>query len=125
VFKESTAAAVRRMLESSLEDGGTATAAAVAGYRVAGKTGTVRKFGPEGYSEDRYQALFAGIAPARDPRFVMVVMLDEPQGDAYYGGQVAAPVFSAVMGEALRLMNVAPELGDSPALRLAHAGGAR
>ena len=125
VFKQSTAAAVRRMLETSLDEGGTATAAAVAGYRVAGKTGTVRKFGPDGYSEDRYQALFAGMAPARDPRFVMVVMLDEPQGDAYYGGQVAAPVFSTVMGEALRLMNVAPELGDSPALRLAQAGGGR
>jgi cell division protein FtsI (penicillin-binding protein 3) len=125
VFKASTAVAVRRMLESALEEGGTATAAAVTGYRVAGKTGTVRKFGPDGYSEDRYQALFAGMAPARDPRFVMVGMLDEPQGDAYYGGQVAAPVFSAVMAEALRLMNVAPELGEAPALRLAQAGGGR
>jgi cell division protein FtsI (penicillin-binding protein 3) len=125
VFKADTARAVRQMLEAAVDAGGTATAAAVTGYRVAGKTGTVRKFGPQGYAEDRYLALFAGMAPARDPRFVMVVMLDEPRGDKYYGGDVAAPVFSSVMAETLRLMNVAPDLSDSPALRLAQLGEVR
>jgi len=125
VFKADTAASVRRMLESVASVDGTAPDAAVLGYRIAGKTGTVKKFGPNGYSDDRYLSLFAGMAPARDPRVVMVVMLNEPRGEKYYGGQVAGPVFSAVMAETLRLLNIEPDVVADPALRVAHAGGVR
>lgn len=125
VFKAATAAAVRRMLESVASDGGTAPEAAVTGYRVAGKTGTVKKLGANGYSDDRYVSLFAGMAPARDPRVVMVVMLNEPRGEKFYGGQVAAPVFSTVMGETLRLMNIAPDLVFDAGVRVAQTGAAR
>ncbi len=109
VLDAEIAGQLQGMLEAVVEPGGTGQRAAVAGYRVAGKTGTVRKVGPEGYSEDRYVSLFAGFAPVSDPRFVVVVLLDEPTGEAYYGGQVAAPVFSQVMGQALRVRNVPPE----------------
>lgn len=103
------------MLESVVESGGTATGAAVSGYRIAGKTGTVKKVGAEGYSKGRYIALFAGIAPASRPRLAMVVMVNEPQGRKYYGGQVAAPVFAQVMAGALRLLNIPPDGEAAPA----------
>ena len=109
VLPENTAAQILAMLEAVVRDGGTGYRAAVNGYRVAGKTGTVRKTKAGGYSEDRYLSLFAGIAPASDPRLVMVVMIDDPKGGQYYGGQVAAPVFSRVMSGALRLLNVSPD----------------
>jgi cell division protein FtsI (penicillin-binding protein 3) len=125
VFTAETAASVRKMLEAVVAVDGTAPDAAVPGYRVAGKTGTVKKFGPDGYSDDRYQSLFAGMAPAQDPRFVMVVMLNEPRAGKFYGGQVAGPVFSEVMAETLRLLNVEPEVAIDPALRMANAGVAR
>jgi hypothetical protein len=85
----------------------------VPGYHVAGKTGTVRKLGPGGYTQDRYLSLFAAMVPASHPRLVMVVMIDEPGKKDYYGGLVAAPVFSRVMTDALRLLDVAPD--DLPA----------
>jgi cell division protein FtsI (penicillin-binding protein 3) len=97
------------MLETVVSKEGTAIQAAVPGYRVAGKTGTVKKIGAHGYSANLYNAVFAGIAPASNPRIVMVVMIDEPSAGDYYGGVVAAPVFSKVMGEALRLLNIAPD----------------
>ena len=125
VFSAETAAIVRHMLEAVVAPDGTAPDAAVLGYRVAGKTGTVKKFGPEGYSDDRYLSLFAGMAPARDPRVVMVVMLDEPRAGKFYGGQVAGPVFSRVMAETLRLLNVAPDVAIDPRLRVADAGEVR
>ncbi|MEZ5585724.1 MAG: penicillin-binding transpeptidase domain-containing protein [Sedimenticolaceae bacterium] len=125
VFSAATAVAVRRMLESVATTDGTAPDAAVLGYRVAGKTGTVKKFGPQGYSDDRYLALFAGMAPARHPRFVLAVMLNEPQAGKFYGGQVAGPVFSAVMAEALRLQNVAPDVAIDPSVRVAQGGAPR
>ena len=106
---------VRDMLEQVTGPGGTAQAARVAGYRVAGKTGTVRKSEAGGYSDSKYLAVFAGMAPASDPQFVMVVMVDEPSGGKYYGGLVAAPVFSAVMSGALRLLAVPPD--DAPLLQ--------
>ena len=125
VFSPSSAQTVRRMLESVVQADGTAPDAAVLGYRVAGKTGTVKKFGPNGYSDDRYLSLFAGMAPAHDPRIVMVVMLDEPRAGKFYGGQVAGPVFSAVMAETLRLLNITPDVAVDPALRVAAAGEGR
>jgi cell division protein FtsI (penicillin-binding protein 3) len=109
VMDKDTAVQVRQMLERVVQPGGTATRAAVAGYRVAGKTGTVRKSGVGGYVEDRYLSLFAGLAPVSKPRLVMVVMINEPANGDYYGGVVAAPVFSNVMAGALRLLNIAPD----------------
>ena len=122
-MSESTARAVRGMLESVVSTEGTAPAAAVPGYRVAGKTGTVKKSISGGYSDDRYLAVFAGMAPVSNPRLVMVVMIDEPDAGEYYGGKVAAPVFSKVMAGALRLMNIAPDGLDSISPRLATTGG--
>jgi cell division protein FtsI (penicillin-binding protein 3) len=121
VFDADVARDVRRMLESVVGADGTAPQAAVTGYRVAGKTGTVKKLGADGYSKDRYQALFAGIAPARDPRVVIAVVIDEPRAGKYYGGQVAGPVFSAVMAETLRLLNVEPDALSPASVRLASA----
>jgi len=89
--------------------GATGHKAAVPGYRVAGKTGTAWKAIPGGYSTDRYLSVFGGVVPASDPKLAVVVMVDEPQGAFYYGGDVAAPVFSNVTAGALRLMSVAPD----------------
>ena len=81
----------------------------VENYRVAGKSGTAKKANAGGYTEDSYQSVFAGIIPATAPRLSMVVMVDDPQGEEYYGGLVAAPVFSEVMSGAMRLLNIAPD----------------
>jgi cell division protein FtsI (penicillin-binding protein 3) len=108
IFSAQTVSAVRDMLEAAVERG-TGRLAAVPGYRVAGKTGTVHKTTTEGYSEDRYIALFAGMVPASQPRLVAVVVIDEPQGGEHFGGRVAAPVFAQVMTDALRLLNVPPD----------------
>ena len=100
---------IRKMLESVVSKKGTGSQAAVSGYRISGKTGTVKKASAGGYSEDSYVAVFAGMAPASNPRLAMVVTINEPRGDVYYGGKVAAPVFSKVMSGALRLMDIAPD----------------
>ena len=98
------------MMETVTQLGGTGTRAKVPSYRVAGKTGTVHKPGKSGgYEDDAYAAIFAGMAPASEPRLVCVVVVDQPQGEQYYGGEVAAPVFSRIMAESLRLLNVAPD----------------
>lgn len=107
---------VRAMMEEVVTRQGTGLKAGVPGYRVAGKTGTARKI-VGGHYSNRYFSLFAGMAPASDPRLVMVILIDEPKGGAYYGGTVAAPVFGATMGGALRILNVTPD--DMPNLRLA------
>jgi cell division protein FtsI (penicillin-binding protein 3) len=109
VIAPDTAAAVRRMLEEVVRPGGTGMKAAVQGYRVAGKTGTAWKFAAGGYSEDKYISIFAGLAPASDPRLAAVVVIDEPSGELYYGSDVAAPVFAEVMTESLRLLAVPPD----------------
>ena len=106
VISAETARAVRAMLELVTQPGGTAPRAAVPGYRVAGKTGTAHKQEGKGYSSSRYVASFVGLAPASNPRLIIAVMIDEPAGGAYYGGTVAAPVFSAVMGGSLRMLGV-------------------
>ncbi|MFO7648094.1 MULTISPECIES: peptidoglycan D,D-transpeptidase FtsI family protein [Halomonas] len=98
-----------RVMEASVQPGTGARRAMVPGYRVAGKSGTVRKTGSAGYVQDAYRSLFAGIAPVSDPRIVTVVMIDHPRGDSYFGGAVAAPVFSRVVGSALRLLDVPPD----------------
>jgi cell division protein FtsI (penicillin-binding protein 3) len=108
VSKES-ANAVRRMLEEVIRPGGTGTGAAVAGYRIAGKTGTSWKFAAGGYSKDKYISVFAGLAPASNPRLAAVIVIDEPSGGLYYGGDVAAPVFADIMADSLRLLAVPPD----------------
>jgi cell division protein FtsI (penicillin-binding protein 3) len=109
VISARTAAAVRKMLEMVTQPGGTATRAQVAGFRVAGKTGTAHKLVGETYASDRYISSFVGFAPASDPRLVIAVMVDEPGGKTYYGGEVAAPVFSTVMSGALRILGIEPD----------------
>lgn len=109
VLEENVANQVLAMLETVTAKGGTAKKARVPGYRVAGKTGTVHKVSAEGYEDHRYLALFAGVAPVNDPQIALVVVIDDPKGDQYYGGQVAAPVFSRIMAGLLRVTNVPPD----------------
>ncbi|MDP1659269.1 MAG: penicillin-binding protein 2 [Methylotenera sp.] len=106
VFSAATANHVKDMLELVVQPGGTAVKAQVLGYRVGGKTGTAHKLGDHGYVADKYVASFVGLAPASDPRFIIAVMIDEPSNGVYYGGTVAAPVFSAIMADTLRLFAV-------------------
>ena len=118
------AAEILQMLELVVEPGGTGGRARVAGYRVGGKTGTTRKSEAGGYSEDRYHSAFVGLAPMSDPRLSVVVVIDEPGGDAYYGGAVAAPVFSEIVDGALRILGIAPDDPEtirSPVISIAAA----
>lgn len=108
IFSDNTASKVLAMMETVVNEGGTATGAALESYRTAGKTGTARKAVKGGYG-DEYLAFFAGISPVSDPKIAMVVMLDEPEGDVYYGGDVAAPIYSNVAEQALRLLNIKPD----------------
>jgi len=109
VMKPSTAKQVLEMLTEVVGPDGTAQQAAIAGYRVAGKTGTAKKSIAGGYQRDDYVSVFAGIAPASNPRLVMAVMIDEPTQNGYYGGVVAAPVFQEVVSNALRILDIAPD----------------
>ena len=102
------------MLESVITPDGTGMRASIPGYRVAGKTGTAWKSSAGGYSTDRYLAVFGGVAPATNPRLAAIVTVDEPTGGKFYGGDVAAPVFSGVVGGALRLLAVAPDAPIAP-----------
>jgi cell division protein FtsI (penicillin-binding protein 3) len=107
VMSQATAEALKVMLHRVIDEG-TGSRASIADYSVAGKTGTVRKVGAEGYEDTRHMAFFAGMTPADSPRLVGVVMINEPTGEEYGGGAIAAPVFSRVMQEALRLLNIPP-----------------
>jgi len=111
VIPKNIALEVVAMMEGVSEKGGTAPKAKVDGYRIAGKTGTSRKAEAGGYGDD-YVAVFAGLAPATRPKFAIAVMINEPQGDRYYAGDVAAPVFSEVMKSTLLLTHVLPDGGD-------------
>jgi cell division protein FtsI (penicillin-binding protein 3) len=106
VISVKTARAVRRMMERAVQPGGTAPKAQVPGYRVAGKTGTAHKLEGRGYAAKRYVSSFVGLAPASNPRVIVAVMIDEASGGEYYGGAVAAPVFSRIVEVTLRAMNV-------------------
>jgi cell division protein FtsI (penicillin-binding protein 3) len=106
VFSAKTAHEVKDMLELVVLPGGTALKAQVLGYRVAGKTGTTHKLGDHGYEKNKYVGSFVGMAPASNPRLIMAVMIDDPSSGEYYGGTVAAPVFSTVMADALRMLAV-------------------
>ncbi len=114
---------MRDMLMGVVSDEGTASQAEVKGYTVAGKTGTVRKASPGGYLEDNYIALFAGAIPASDPRLVMVITINDPRGEKYYGGAVAAPVFARVMSGAMRLLNITPDRASEDQTKVAMVGG--
>ena len=101
---------VIHLLESVVTmPGATGHRAAVRGYRVAGKTGTAWKAANGGYSDHKYMAVFGGVVPAGSPRLAAVVVIDEPSNGKYYGGDVAAPVFSSVMSGALRLLAIPPD----------------
>lgn len=113
VFSAATANSVKDMLELVVQPGGTAVKAQVLGYRVGGKTGTAHKPGVHGYEDKKYVASFVGLAPASNPRFIVAVMIDEPNNGAYYGGTVAAPVFSTIMADTLRLFAVPQDAPDN------------
>jgi cell division protein FtsI (penicillin-binding protein 3) len=121
VISRNTALAVSEMLELVAQPGGTATQAQINGYRVAGKTGTAHKLEGNGYAKNRYLSTFVGYAPASNPRFVIAVMLDEPSAGKYFGGAVAAPVFSRVMAGALRMQNVPHDAPATNAVSLTAA----
>ncbi|MFO1430381.1 MAG: penicillin-binding protein 2 [Candidatus Competibacteraceae bacterium] len=109
LLSEDTTRKIRAMLELAVSEAGTGAKATVPGYRVAGKTGTVHKTAHGRYSPDRYRSLFAGMVPASRPRLVCVVVIDEPHRGGYYGGAIAAPVFSQIMEATLRILNVPPD----------------
>jgi cell division protein FtsI (penicillin-binding protein 3) len=113
VLRPETAAEMRSMLEMAVGDGGTAPRARIDAYRVAGKTGTARKLRGGRYVNE-YVASFAGFAPVSQPRIVVAVMIDEPDGGQIYGGQVAAPVFADVVSRSLRTLQVPPD--SAPAM---------
>lgn len=124
VVKAENAEAVLHMLEQVVADG-SAKNARVPGYRVAGKTGTARKAVAGGYG-DEYVTLFAGVAPVSDPRIAVVVTVNEPGGDDYYGSTVSAPIFAEIVGDALRALNIPPDHLEDTQLRVAgFAGGAQ
>ena len=101
---------VRNMLQAASSDKGTGRRAMIDGYSVGGKTGTLHKVkAGGGYDENRYMSAFAGLSPIENPRLVTIVVIDEPRDGDYFGGLVAAPVFSEVTGNALRLLQVTPD----------------
>ena len=108
VLSKEVADQVLTMLQGVVGTKGTARRAKVDGYKVAGKTGTVHKVGLNGYEDEQYLSLFAGIAPANNPKIVTIVVVDDPAGREYYGGEVAAPIFSRVTQSSLRLLNIPP-----------------
>jgi len=122
VLDEATAKDLVRMMVNVVSDEGTARRAAVVGYRVSGKTGTAWKAAGGSYSTHKYMAVFGGVVPATNPRLAALVVIDEPSRGQYYGGDVAAPVFSAVMSGALRMLAIAPDdLERVPATTLVQA----
>jgi len=114
VMKAATARQLISMMAEVVGPEGSAQLAAIDGYQVAGKTGTAKKSITGGYQKDDYVSVFAGIAPASNPRLVMAVVIDEPTQNGYYGGVVAAPVFQEVVSNALRILDIAPD--DLPTL---------
>ena len=107
-LRPEVASDVRAMLERVITHG-TGNAAAVDGYTVAGKTGTVHTSTVDGYAEDRYLSLFAGMIPAGRPELVAVIVIDEPKSGQHFGGRVAAPIFASIMTEATRILNIPPD----------------
>ena len=114
VFSAKNAIAVRQMLALAAGPGGTAPLAQTMGYSVGGKTGTAHKVEGKGYSANRYRSWFVGLAPIDTPRIVVAVMIDEPSNGKYFGGLVAAPVFSETVQQTLRILGVQPDMNVKP-----------
>jgi cell division protein FtsI (penicillin-binding protein 3) len=114
VFTPEVARSVREMLRMAAGPGGTAPKAQTIGYSVGGKTGTAHKQEGKGYATNKFRSWFVGIAPIGNPRIVVAVMVDEPSNRVYYGGDVAAPVFSQVVQQTLRMLGVAPDIEVKP-----------
>ena len=114
VFSPQTAAAMRKMLQMAAGPGGTGPKAQTVGYSVGGKSGTAHKQIGKAYASNKYRSWFTGMAPIDKPRIIVAVMLDEPSAGQYYGGAVAAPVFSEVVQQTLRMMGVQPDMAVKP-----------
>jgi cell division protein FtsI (penicillin-binding protein 3) len=114
VLQPQTAQAVRHMLHLATQSGGTAPKAQTMGYSVGGKTGTAHKQEGKGYADRKYRGFFVGVAPVENPRIVVAVMIDEPSAGRYFGGDVAAPVFSATVQQSLRMLGVQPDMNVKP-----------
>jgi cell division protein FtsI (penicillin-binding protein 3) len=114
VMEARHAVAVRHMLNMAAGPGGTAPKAQTMGYSVGGKTGTAHKQEGKGYASKKYRGFFVGLAPVENPRIVVAVMIDEPTNGAYYGGEVAAPVFSQTVQQTLRMMGIQPDVAVRP-----------
>jgi cell division protein FtsI (penicillin-binding protein 3) len=114
VFSAENARAVRKMLQMAAGPGGTGQLAQTVGYSVGGKSGTAHKQVGKGYASNKYRAWFTGMAPIETPRIIVGVMIDEPGDGRYFGGIAAAPVFSEVVQQTLRMMNVAPDMAVKP-----------
>ena len=114
VFSAENARAVRRMLQMAAAPGGTGQLAQTVGYSVGGKSGTAHKQVGKGYASNKYRAWFTGMAPIESPRIIVCVMIDEPSNGKYFGGLVAAPVFSEVVQQTLRMMGVQPDVSVKP-----------
>ena len=119
IMGEKNAQAVRKMLQMATAQGGTAPQAQTIGYSVGGKTGTARKQEGKGYSDKKYRAWFVGLAPVENPRIVVAVMVDEPSNGKFYGGEVAAPVFSETVSQTLRMLGVQPDMAIKPQIVIA------
>ncbi len=119
IMSERNAQAVRKMLQMATAQGGTAPQAQTIGYSVGGKTGTARKQEGKGYSDKKYRAWFVGLAPIDNPRIVVAVMVDEPSNGKFYGGDVAAPVFSETVAQTLRMLGVQPDMAIKPQIVIA------
>jgi cell division protein FtsI (penicillin-binding protein 3) len=122
VFSEKNALAMRQMLHSVTQPGGTAQKAQTIGYSVGGKTGTTHKQEGKGYATNKYRGFFVGLAPVEKPRIVVAVMIDEPGNGPYYGGDVAAPVFAQTVQQTLRMMGLPPDVAVKPQI-IAKAAG--
>jgi cell division protein FtsI (penicillin-binding protein 3) len=122
VFSEKNALAMRQMLHSVTQPGGTAQKAQTIGYSVGGKTGTTHKQEGKGYATNKYRGFFVGLAPVEKPRIVVAVMIDEPGNGRYYGGDVAAPVFAQTVQQTLRMMGLPPDVAVKPQI-IAKAAG--
>jgi cell division protein FtsI (penicillin-binding protein 3) len=114
VFDARHAHDVRNMLHLVTGPGGTAPKAQTMGYSVGGKTGTAHKVEGRGYADKKYRGVFAGLAPIDAPRIAVAVMIDEPSNGQYFGGDVAAPVFSQTVAQTLRVLGVAPDMKVVP-----------
>lgn len=112
VLSPKVSSQLRAAMKAVVQKGGTGTRAQVPMYEVGGKSGTVHRVGKQGYEDSEYKAIFAGVAPIHEPRIAMVVVIDAPAGEEYYGGEVAAPVFSRVVTESMRLLGVTPDKID-------------